>query len=315
MILFLAAAVAGLGLLTVAAEEFVKGSARLATAYRVSPVVIGALIIGFGTSAPEMVVSGLAAGQGSSDIAVGNIIGSNVANLTLVLGAASLVVAIRTSSTTVRREGPMSLGAVALFAVLVQGGLSRPEGVVLLATLVGLLTWLLADVRSGSESELVGEVAEFVDSDWGVERRVEIRRTVLGLLGTLAGAQLVVRGATGIADELDLSEGFVGLTLVAIGTSLPEMVTAIAAARKGEDELLVGNLLGSNIFNSLAVGGITALVGPGPLDDPSLTGLPVVVMVVVAAVALAFLVTGRAVRTWEGLALLIGYAVTIPFLA
>ena len=315
MILFVVAVVAGLALLTFAAEEFVEGSARLAAAYRVSPVVIGAIVIGFGTSAPEMVVSGLASFQGSPDIAVGNVVGSNVANLTLVLGVASLLVLVRTSSRTVRREAPLALGSVVLFAVLVQDGLTTGEGVVLLAALVAVLGWLLSDMRSGSESELVEEVLEFVDADWGIERNVEILRTALGLVGTLVGAQLTVYGATNVADELGLAEGFVGLTLVAIGTSLPELVTAVSAARKGEDELLLGNLLGSNIFNSLAVGAIIGLAGPGRLDDPGLAGLPVVVMLVTSAAAFVFMVTDRTVTRWEGTTLLVGYALVVPLLA
>ena len=315
MILLLLATVVGLVVLTFAADLFVQGTARLAAEYEVSPVVIGAIVIGFGTSAPEMVVSALASSQGSPDIAVGNIIGSNVANLTLVLGVASLIVLVRTSSQTVRREAPLALASVVLFAVLVQGGLQRWEGVVLAVALVGALGWLLSDLRSGSEQELVGEVREYVDADWGIERSVEVRRTLAGLVGTLIGAQLTVYGATGVADELGLAEGYVGLTLVAIGTSLPELVTAIAAARRGEDELLLGNLLGSNIFNSLAVGSITGLVGPGSLDDPGLAGWPVLVMVVTAVVACTFMITERTVVRWEGIVLLVGYAMVLPFLA
>ncbi|MEL7207824.1 MAG: calcium/sodium antiporter [Actinomycetota bacterium] len=315
MILFLLATVVGLVMLTFAADAFVEGAARLASAFRVSPVVIGAIVIGFGTSAPEMVVSGLASAQGNPDIAVGNIIGSNVANLTLVLGTASLIVLVRTSSQTVRREAPLSLGAVLLFAVLVQDGLQRWEGGVLAVALVLTLSWLLSDMRSGSEDELVEEVREFIDADWGVDRRAEVIRTVVGLVGTIVGAQLTVYGATGVADELGLAEGFVGLTLVALGTSLPELTTAVAAARKGEDELLLGNLLGSNIFNSLAVGAIAALLGPGRLDDPGLAGLPVAVMVVTALIASVFIITDRTVTRYEGTALLVGYAVVLPFLA
>lgn len=315
MILFLLATSVGLVMLTFAADAFVQGAARLAAEYQVSPVVIGAVVIGFGTSAPEMVVSGLASGQGNQDIAIGNIIGSNVANLTLVLGVASLLVLLRMSSQTVQREAPLAVGSVVLFAVLVQGGLERWEGIVLAVALAAALSWLLSDLRSGSEVELVGEVREFIDADWGVDPSQEIGRTVLGLIGTLVGAQLTVYGAVGVADELGLAEGFVGLTLVAMGTSLPELVTVVAAARRGEDELVLGNLLGSNIFNSLAVGSIAALVGPGPLDDPGLTGWPVVMMVLTAVVACVFMITDRTVARREGIILLVGYVVVLPFLA
>jgi cation:H+ antiporter len=315
VILFLLGTVAGLALLTYSADALVGGAARLAAAYKLSPVVIGAVVVGFGTSAPEMVVSGLASLEGSPDIAVGNVIGSNIANLTLVLGVASMIVLLHTSSQTIQREAPLALGSVVLFGVLVQGGLSRLDGVVLGVALVAVLTWLLSDMGTGSESELVGEVAEFVDADWGIERNVEMARTFAGLMGTLIGAQLTVYGASGVADEFGLAEGFVGLTLVALGTSLPELVTAVAAARRGEDELLLGNLLGSNIFNSLAVGSIAGLVGPGPLDDPGLAGLPVILMIVISMTACVFMVTDRTVARWEGIILLGGYAIAIPLMA
>lgn len=305
----------GIALLTVAADQLVVGAARLAVVLRVSPVVIGAVLIGFGTSAPELVVSGAAARQGDLDLGVGNIIGSNLANLTLVLGVAALVVRMNVSSSTLRREAPLSTLAVVLFAVVVQGGLTRWDGVLLGVALVAVLGVILAGARAGAEGELVGEVREYVDGDSPVRASTETLRTVAGLVGTVAGAQLLVTGATGIADELSLSEGFIGLTLVAIGTSLPELVTAVAAARRGEDELVVGNLLGSNIFNSLAVGSAVALIGPGRLADPELTGLAVGVMVGVAIAAWAFMASGREVVRWEAALLLATWVVTLSILA
>lgn len=314
MLLAVVAVLVGLGLLTKAADEFVAGAARLSSALKVPPVIIGAVVVGFGTSAPEMVVSGIAATQDKLDIAAGNIIGSNVANLSLILGVSALLCLMAVDSSILRREAPMSTGAVVLFAVLVQDGLERWEGIVLLVGLVAALLLLFTGSREGSE-ELVSEVDEFLDEDGAISLGRESVRTLLGLIGVVAGAQLAVTGASSIADELGLGEGFIGLTLIALGTSLPELVTAIAAARKGEEELIVGNLLGSNLFNSLAVGGIAGVLGPGALDDPNLAGIGTVIMVAVAAGAWLFMSTGRVVQRTEAAVLLAGYAVTVPLLA
>ncbi len=314
MLLALVAVLVGLVVLTKTADVFVESAARLSTALQVPPVIIGAAVIGFGTSAPEMVVSAVAAWQGKLDIAVGNVIGSNVANLSLVLGIASLLCFMGVSSSVLRREAPLSTVAVVLFGLLVQGGLERWEGVVLVVALAGALVWLFTGNRRGDE-EMVAEIGEFVEEEGAISARTEALRAVLGLVGVIAGAQLAVQGASSIADELGLGEGFIAVTLIAVGTSLPELMTAIAAARKGEDELIIGNLLGSNLFNSLAVGGIAALVGPGTLDDPNLASVGVAAMVVVAVGAWLFMVTSRRIASWEAATLLGAYAVTVPLLA
>ncbi len=314
MLLALLAVAVGLGLLTVAADGFVAGAARLSAALNVPPVVIGAVIVGFGTSAPELVVSTIASTQGKEDIAVGNIIGSNAANLTLVLGIAGLLCTMTVGSSILRREAPLSVGAVVLFAVLVQGGVQRWEGVVLFVSLVAALAFMFFG-PSGNSEELVSEVDEYLDDDDGISLRRESVRTLLGLVGVVAGAQLTVVGASDIADRLGLAQGFVGLTLVALGTSLPELVTSIAAARKGEDELIIGNLLGSNLFNSLAVGSSVGLLGTGTLDDPALAGMGTVVMVAVAFAAWLFLFTGRRLQRIEAVLLVAAYLIVVPLLA
>jgi cation:H+ antiporter len=315
MLLALLGILVGLGLLTFAADQFVIGAARVAARLHLSTVVIGAVVIGFGTSAPEMVVSGIAATTGSLDIAIGNIIGSNVANLSLVLGAATLVMAIGVRSPTMRREAPISLAAVLLFAVVVQGGLTRVEGAVLATALVAALAWILRSAR-GEDPEISAEVEEFLH-DGGQQESLprESLRTVIGLGLTLAAAQLLVLSATSIATVLGLGEGFVGLTIIAIGTSLPELATSLQAARKSETDLIIGNLLGSNVFNSLAVGAVAGLLGPGPVADPTLTGLGVALMVGVALAATLFMRTGHRVVRWEGVALLAAYVAVVPLLA
>lgn len=314
MLLSVVGLLVGLLVLTFAADMFVVGAARTAAHLRISPVVIGAVIIGIGTSAPEMVVSGLAAASGSLDIAVGNVIGSNLANVSLVLGVAALTATLTVAGSTPRREVPLSVGSVVLFGVLVQGGLTRTEGLVLLAALVGVLAWLVPSARAEGNEELGTEVDEYV-GDVEVRLGRELGRALIGLVGTVGAAQLLVSSALEIAASLGLAAGFVGLTIVAIGTSLPELATALQAARKNETDLIIGNLLGSNIFNSLAVGGVAALVGPAVLTDTSLTGIAVVLMVGIAMVSGFFLRTARSVTRSEGIVLLALYLAVMPLTA
>lgn len=322
----------GLGVLARSADVFVVNAARLAAALHVSPVVIGAVVVGFGTGVPELLVSVSAASRGSLDLAAGNVVGSNLANLTLVLGVAGLIAQPQSVPRVLRREAPLSLASVALLAVVLQDGLTRLEGVVLLVGLVAAVRVMLsvseaetadsatlAPVDQEAEEELVEEVeglvAEEVDAGRGPTlsmARRDLVRAGIGLVGTVAGAQALVVGATGLAAEAGLSGGFVGLTLVAIGTSLPELVTGVQSARRNETALLVGNVLGSNLFNSLAVAGICALVSPGALRDPGLTVLAAGSMVLVAALAWLFLGLGGRLRRSEATALLLIYAVTLP---
>jgi cation:H+ antiporter len=310
------AVIGGLVVLTFAADRFVAGAARLSYALRLSPVVIGAVVIGFGTSLPELVVSALAAGQGSLDIAVGNIIGSNVANLTLVMGTAALIYPIAVASPTLRREAPLSTVCVILFAGLLfwGRGLGNVEAAVL-AVAIAVATWVLIRGARDPLDSLAVETSEYIDGDpAGVNTRREILWTVVGLLGTLLGAQLVVWGAREIAAAVGLAEGFVGFTVVAIGTSLPELVTSIQAARRREPDLIVGNLLGSNLMNSLLVGGFTGIFGADVLTDPGLAGWPNLAMVGIAVVAALMMVTRQRVDRWEGAVMLAVYAATLPLL-
>ncbi len=313
MLLPLVGVIVGLALLAYAADQFVIGAARLAVRWNIPGVVVGAVIIGFGTSAPEMVVSGLAANQGLLDVGVGNIIGSNIANLSLVLGSAAIVTPMVVTDPVPRRELPIALFGMLLFAVFVQNGLTVTEGVVLLLGMVAALSWILYSSRD-EDSDLEREVGEFLDTGESVRLGVEIPRTALGLVGTVAAAQMLIVSATEIADILGLAGGFVGLTIVAIGTSLPELATTIQAARKREADLILGNLLGSNIFNSFGVGGIAAVLGPGQLEDPTLAGLATVLMIAVGLLTGLFLLTRRRLDRLEGALLLAGYVIALPFL-
>ncbi len=307
MILDAALLVAGLVLLIVSADQFVLGASRVAHVWDVPPVVVGAVVMGFGTSAPELVVSATAASQGDLALGVGNVIGSNVANLSLVLAAAALTSRLVISPTTMRREAPLSIAATVAFALAVwDGKLTTLEGGLLAAGLVVVIGFLLTvgvvegDLEESDEVQLSGGR--------------ELGRVVLGLLGTVLAARLVVDGSTGLAEAWDLTGGFVGFSLVAVGTSLPELVTTLAAARRKETGLIVGNLLGSNVFNSLAVGAGMGLLGAGAIGDDSLVGTGVVVMLIVAVVSFVLASFGLRLGRWDGVALLAIYVAAMLLL-
>jgi cation:H+ antiporter len=251
-------------------------------------------------------------------VGVGNVIGSNLANLALVVPIAALITPLRVPDGLVRSELPVMVVATLAFALAVQGGLTRAEGMALLA---GLAVALALIVRRASrpatagDAELAAEVEELVEDEAGAGPGRLALLALAGLVATVAGAQLLVTGALEVADRAGLSGGFVGLTLVAVGTSLPEVVTAVAAARTGEDELVLGNVVGSNLFNALGVGAAVALLGPAALDDSRLTVGAVLLMVVVTVAAVAVLLRGRRVTRGEAVTLLVTYLATLPLLA
>lgn len=310
---FVAVAV-GVVLLAWASDQFVIGAMRVALLKKVPSLVVGVVIVGFGTSAPEMLVSASAAASGDAAVALGNVVGSNIANLSLLLGVGAMIVPIAVTSRTVRREGMLTLAAVVAFAAVAQGGgITRLEGLVLVAAMVGAL-WIVmrpgADIAEDPLASDVDDLAHAAASGMGRE----LARLGVGLVGTIGGAQLLLWGALRVADEAGLSEGFVGITLVAIGTSLPELVTVVQSARRGETDLIVGNLLGSNLFNALAVTGLVGLIGGTPVDDPAITTVGAIAAIVACVAASQAMRTARRVSRPEGVALVVGYVVLLPFL-
>jgi cation:H+ antiporter len=312
--------VLGLAVLTRSADAFVDGAVALSDRLHVSPVLIGAVVIGLGTSVPELLVSVLAAADGNAALGVGNVVGSNIANLSLVLGVAALIAPIVLGHGTIWREAPMSFAAVALFGLVLRDGLSVGDGIVLLAGLVvfGVLIVVTASRERAATGRPTIELGDLDASGIVQLRHAPTHRiglvTALGLGGTALGAQLLITGALRVADAAGLSEGFVGVSLVAVGTSLPELVTSVQAARRREHELIVGNVLGSNIFNSLAVGGAIALFGPGDIGDPGLTGFATAVMVGVSAVTWLMMWIGSRISRFEATLLLLGYVATMVVL-
>ena len=291
--------VGGLIALTLAADRFVLSAGRLSRALGLSPILIGALVIGLGTSAPEMLVSGLAAGRGEIDIAIGNVIGSNTANLSLVLGSTALVSVIVARVATIVREGALMFGAMVVATLLLWNlQLARWEaGLLLLGMVVtGFLLVRWAQEDPGTVGVAGGDTEENV--------RVPIEALIgLGALAlTLLGADFLVRGASRMATELGISAAFVGLVIVSVGTSLPELATALAAARRNETDLVLGNLVGSNLFNTFAVLGIAGMVGPGAVSGEFKGAI--IYMLVVGAVAGVFVLSGRRLQRWQGAVLL-----------
>lgn len=307
MILAVVGLVGGLILLTLGADRFVVSATRLSQSLGLSPILIGALVIGLGTSAPEMLVSGLAAGRGEIDLALGNVVGSNTANVTLVLGTAAMVTPVVSRLRTIRREGLTMMVALVVFMLLLfnlelkrweAAGLAISMVVVVLA----LMWWSRSDAKAGR--------APVVKTEPWSGRTADEALIGLGALSiTLVGAELLIRGATSLADDLGISSAFVGLVIVSVGTSLPELATALAAARRGETDLILGNVLGSNLFNTLAVAGLAGLVGPGRVDAAFRDALWF--MVAAGGAAGLFAASGK-VERWEGASLL---AIFVGFVA
>ncbi|MCZ7532658.1 MAG: calcium/sodium antiporter [Acidimicrobiia bacterium] len=300
--------VVGVALLAWASDQLVVGAARIAVIKRVAPVVVGVVIVGFGTSSPEFLVSASAAASGQPEIAVGNIVGSNLVNLSLILGIGVLILPLTVGSRAVRREAPLTVAGMVLFLLLVQGGLSPIEGMVLIASMVGALAIVM---RRNGDRTLEADVLNFTGPNHAFG--VEVVRTIVGLIGTLVGAQMLLWASIDLADRAGLSEAVIGATIVAVGTSLPELVTVIQSARRGESDLILGNLLGSNLFNALAVGGVVGLVGGTPLDAGRLTGVAAAAVVLGIAVWV-MMTTGHRLRRAEGVILVGAYLALIPLL-
>lgn len=258
----------GLIALTWSADRFVAGASGLARGLGVSPLLIGLTIVAFGTSAPEIFVAALAALQGNPGLAIGNAIGSNIANIGLVLGASALVAPLLVRSAILRREFPVLLLVTLLgLALILDGTLGRIDGLLLLAGLVTLIAWLLVSAKRGQiEPDRLGvDLEEAIPTSSSLPKSLGLLS--VGLLLLLLSSQALVWGAVEIAAALGVSDLIIGLTIVAIGTSLPELATSVTAAWKGESELAIGNIIGSNLFNLLAVLAIPGLIAPGALEN------------------------------------------------
>lgn len=300
------AIIAGLALLVWSADRFVEGSAVAAGHFGMPPLLIGMVVVGFGTSAPEMVVSALAAGQGNPALALGNAYGSNITNIALILGITAVLAPITVHSQVMRRELPI-LALVTLFAgwLLTDGYLSRMDAAMLLTVFAGLLGWSIWSGMKKPDDALSAEVAAELDT-----HRMPVGKAtawlISGLVLLIISSRILVWGAVELATAFGISDLIIGLTIVAVGTSLPELASSVIAARKGQHDLALGNILGSNLFNTLAVVGIAGMIAPMEIArDFLFRDYPVMATLTLALFLLGygFRGTGR-INRFEGGALL-----------
>lgn len=316
MLMAIGAIIAGLVLLVWSADKFVEGSATTANHFGMPPLLIGMVVVGFGTSAPEMAVSALAATQGNPGLALGNAYGSNITNIALILGITALMAPVAVHSQVMRKELPI-LMLVTAFAgwQLWDGALSHMDAIGLMVVFAGLLGWSIYQGMRQPRDALAEDMA-------GEIHAMPLKKALLwlglGLLLLIVSSRILVWGAVDLATAFGISDLVIGLTIVAVGTSLPELASSIIAARKGEHDLALGNILGSNLFNTLAVVGIAGMIAPMTVAPEVLTrDLPVM-----AALTLALFVLGYGFRgpgrinRFEGGALLLAFvAYTVYLLA
>ena len=301
----------GLVLMLVGGEALVRGAVALAERLGVSPLVIGVTLIGFGTSAPELATCVDAVLVGAPGLVVGNVIGSNVANVLLILAVGALICPIDAKPSALRRDGPVLVAsAIACVVIVLWGEIGRLLGGLFV---IALITYLVVTAFS-DHHEVSLSVGADEAPDTEPKKRISVplslTLTVLGLTGVLIGAHWLVEGAVAIAIQFDVSEAVIGLTLVAIGTSLPELATAVIASMKRQGALVFGNVIGSNIFNSLGILGTTALVRPIEVPD-GLAGFDIWVMLGATAALIVLSVTEWRISRREGAALLIAYVAYI----
>ena len=308
--------VLGVLLLTGGGEALIRGSLAAANRLGVSPLLSGLLIVGFGTSAPELVVSVEAALSQRPDIAIGNVVGSNIGNILLILGLCALITPLAVKPLVLRRDAVTVVAASILFLILVGGNaLVRWDAAIFLATLIGYLIWAYWTERAGNAPSAELHKAESQEVTALPKTALWIiMAIVLGLALLVIGSQVLLKGAVGIAESLGMSEALIGLTLVAVGTSLPELSISVIAAFRRHADVAIGNILGSNIFNLLGILGISALLQPLPVPERILQ-FDQWVMLGTSLVLLLFLYTGKKLSRFEGGLLLLGYGLylTISF--
>ncbi len=301
---------AGLVLLVAGAEVLVRGASKLAARFGIPPLIIGLTVVAFGTSAPETAVSVQAALNGSGDLAIGNVVGSNIANVLLILGVTALIAPLIVSRQLIRLDIPIMIGASLLvFALAWDGSLSRLDGALLFSGILAYTAFLIISSRkekSAADDQFNLEYGQTEPSKpygWLVDTAL----ILVGLVLLVSGSNFLVEGAVSLARALGLSELVIGLTVVAIGTSLPELATSVMAAIKGERDIAVGNIVGSNIFNLLCVLGLASLVSPSaiPVAANALAfDFPVMIAVAIACLPIFF--NGYCINRWEG-AVFVGY--------
>ncbi len=319
MLLATLAILAGFALLIWSSDKFVDGASAIAQHSGLSPLIIGLTIVGLGTSAPEMIVAGLAALQGNSGLGVGNAIGSNITNIALILGVTALLIPLKVQSGILKKELPILLLLMLAAGALIMGNyLGALQGILLLMMLAGVMSWLVYDAKGSSKKDiLASEFEQEMEEVPLMPMKAAVIAFLIGLVVMLGSAKLLVWGAVFIAHSFGISDLIIGLTIVAIGTSLPELAASIASARKGEHDIALGNVIGSNMFNILGVMALPGLLAPGELPDGVLTrDYPIMLLLTVGLFAMAwhFKPERRSINRLEGgilLAAFVGYQVLL----
>jgi len=302
-------------LLYFGAEWFVSGASSLALALRVPELLVGLTVVAYGTSAPEIIVGIQAASAGHGDVALGNVIGSNIANIGLILGVAALIKPPRVESALRRRELPVLVVSAAFVPIaLLDGAVSRWEGGALLVVAASYTAWMIRVARTASsvaaaevDASAAAEAADVAGAPKPVGSLRAATTAAIGLAILLVGGHLFIDGAVSVAAVLGMSDRLVGLTIVAVGTSLPELVTSVIAARRGHSDLAVGNVVGSNIFNVLLCLGASSLAG-SVAGSLAMLGVDLVALGVMTVLAASFIRTKRTISRWEGATVLVLYA-------
>ncbi len=303
--------VGGLVVLVAGAEVLVRGASRLATALGISPLIVGLTVVAFGTSSPELAVSLQSAFNGQPDLAVGNVVGSNILNVLLILGLSALIVPLVVAQQLVRLDVPIMIGASLLvWGLALDSGIERWEGLLLVLLMVGYLVFLVRQSLQEKQSAVSAEYEQEYGGNNGRGGRqigVNLTLVAVGLAMLVLGSRFFVQGASDLARLLGLSDLVIGLEIVALGTSLPEVAASVMAALKGERDIAVGNVVGSNIFNLLSVLALTALLSPNGVPvSASALNLDLPFMVAVAFACLPIFLTRNLIDRWEG-ALFLGY--------
>ena len=312
----------GFAALVKGADIFVDGSAALARRFKVSSLIIGLTIVAFGTSAPELAVSTTAALKQSNDLALSNVVGSNIFNLLVVLGSCAVFAPVPSSTEVLKRDMPFSLIITALVWMLgggatfyaaekshststnqVIGTIDRVDGIIILALFIGYMFFLIRSAKKHPEPD------EEKHDNGSLLKNIVFMLLGIGLI--VAGGQAVVNSAKEIAYSFGMSETLVGLTIVAVGTSLPELVTSIVAARKHETGLAVGNVVGSNLFNIMFILGVTAVISPVAVSYEST--IDILFLILVSALSYIFLITGKELNRWEGLTMIALYVAQVVY--
>ncbi|SFZ81670.1 cation:H+ antiporter [Devosia enhydra] len=303
----------GLILLALGGDLLVRGAVTVAQHLRVSPLLIGLTLVGFGTSTPELVTSLEAALRGAPGIAVGNVVGSNIANILLILGLSAAVLPLAVDPKAFRRDGlVLFIAALAAAAVILFGRIDRLSGLLLVTALIVYVVFtFLSERRQPAPAGNVHTLDEASAPRIGL--MLAIGLTIIGLVLTIFGARLLVSGAVALASLAGVSETIIGLTIVAVGTSLPELITSIAAALRRQADVAFGNIVGSNIYNIFGILGVSAIVTP--IDVPAeIAGFDLWVLLGVTAVLVVFATTGRRVSRWEGAIMLTAYVAYVSAL-